>query len=76
MKKILIVEDNEDSRVLLYDLMIANGYEVKSSENGKRALLEIEKNFTVSLKAIKGLKRYLLSFIRPPIPIPGMSSSL
>ncbi len=36
--KILIVEDNEDSRVLLESALNANGYEVQSSENGKLAL--------------------------------------
>ncbi|MDJ0819672.1 MAG: response regulator [Desulfobacterales bacterium] len=36
--KILIVEDNEDSRILLESALNANGYEVQSSENGKLAL--------------------------------------
>ena len=36
--KILVVEDNEDSRVLLESLLEANGYEVESAENGKIAL--------------------------------------
>ena len=36
--KILVVEDNEDSRVLLESLLEANGYEVESAENGKVAL--------------------------------------
>ncbi len=36
--RILVVEDNEDSRVLLESLLEANGYEVESAENGKVAL--------------------------------------
>jgi PAS domain S-box-containing protein len=36
--KILVVEDNEDSRVLLESLLEANGYEVECAENGKIAL--------------------------------------
>jgi PAS domain S-box-containing protein len=36
--KVLIVEDNEDSRVLLESALAVNGYEVESAENGKLAL--------------------------------------
>ena len=36
--KILIVEDNDNSRVLLESAFSANGYEVESSENGRVAL--------------------------------------
>ena len=36
--KILIVEDNEDSRIYLETLLAANGYQVESAENGKIAL--------------------------------------
>ncbi|SLM28181.1 Histidine kinase [Desulfamplus magnetovallimortis] len=36
--KILIVEDNEDSRIFLETLLEANGYDVESAENGKLAL--------------------------------------
>ncbi|MCK4840167.1 MAG: response regulator [Desulfobulbaceae bacterium] len=36
--KILIAEDNEDSRVLLESALEANGYEVESAENGEIAL--------------------------------------
>jgi PAS domain S-box-containing protein len=36
--KVLVVEDNEDSRVLLESLLEANGYEVECAENGKVAL--------------------------------------
>ena len=36
--KILVVEDNEDSRVLLESALAGNGYEVESAENGKLAL--------------------------------------
>ena len=36
--KILVVEDTEDSRVLLVDQLEVQGYEVESAENGKVAL--------------------------------------
>ncbi len=36
--KILVVEDTEDSRVLLVDWLEVQGYEVESAENGKIAL--------------------------------------
>ena len=36
--KILIVEDNEDSRVLLESFLQASGYAVESAENGMLAL--------------------------------------
>jgi PAS domain S-box-containing protein len=36
--KILVVEDNEDSRILLESALGANGYQVQSAENGKSAL--------------------------------------
>ncbi len=35
---ILIVEDDEDSRILLKSALIAHGYQVQSAENGKIAL--------------------------------------
>jgi two-component system, sensor histidine kinase and response regulator len=35
---ILVVEDNEDSRDLLADLLTSHGYEVWLAENGRRAL--------------------------------------
>ena len=36
--KVLVVEDNEDSRIYMETLLEANGYEVESAENGKIAL--------------------------------------
>ncbi len=43
--KILIVEDNEDSRVLLQDALTSSGYEAQNAENGKIALNHIAKGF-------------------------------
>ncbi|MBU0679844.1 MAG: response regulator [Proteobacteria bacterium] len=42
--KICIAEDNEDSRVLLEDVLKASGYEVESAENGRQALELIQKS--------------------------------
>ena len=47
--KVLVVEDTEDSRVLLHDVLTASGYEVRSAENGKKALKVIEDNFLPDL---------------------------
>jgi len=44
--KALIVEDNEDSRVLLRDVLEGNGYLVRDAENGLKALELIRKGFT------------------------------
>jgi len=38
--QILVVEDNENSRVLLESALAANGYKVASAENGKLALAQ------------------------------------
>ncbi|WP_051305431.1 hybrid sensor histidine kinase/response regulator [Desulfogranum mediterraneum] len=47
--KILIAEDNEDSRVLLENVLTASGYEVQSAENGKQALARMEEGFLPDL---------------------------
>ncbi len=39
--KVFVVEDNEDSRILLESALTANGYEVDSAENGKIAFERI-----------------------------------
>lgn len=41
--RVLIVEDVEDSRILLEDMLKANGYEVDAAANGKQALLIAKK---------------------------------
>ena len=40
--KILVVEDTEDSRVLLVDQLEVNGYEVESAVNGVEALEKLQ----------------------------------
>jgi len=47
--KILLVDDAEGSRVLLYDLLTASGYEVKSADNSNQALDLIDGNFLPDL---------------------------
>ena len=37
-KRILVVEDQEDNRRILYDLLTSAGYEIIQAENGKEAL--------------------------------------
>jgi two-component system, cell cycle response regulator DivK len=37
-KRILVVEDQEDNRRILHDLLTSAGYEVIQAENGKEAL--------------------------------------
>ena len=37
-KRILVVEDQEDNRRILYDLLTNAGYEIVEAENGERAL--------------------------------------
>jgi two-component system cell cycle response regulator DivK len=37
-KRILVVEDHEDNRRILHDLLTSAGYEVIQAENGKEAL--------------------------------------
>jgi len=37
-KRILVVEDQEDNRQILHDLLTSAGYEIIQAENGKEAL--------------------------------------
>jgi two-component system, cell cycle response regulator DivK len=37
-KRILVVEDHEDNRRILHDLLTSAGYEIIEAENGKEAL--------------------------------------
>jgi DNA-binding response OmpR family regulator len=43
MKKILVVDDEEDIRDLLYDILSDAGYEVITAEDGLRAVTEVKK---------------------------------
>ena len=42
-KRILVVEDQEDNRQILRDLLTKNGYEIIEAENGEEALIAVEK---------------------------------
>jgi two-component system cell cycle response regulator DivK len=42
MKRILVVEDQEDNRQILRDLLTKNGYEIVEAVNGEEALLAVE----------------------------------
>ncbi len=46
--KVLVVDDNEDARLLLGDLLASLGYEVKTAADGPEAL-EVVKTFTPSV---------------------------
>ncbi|MGZ3693954.1 MAG: response regulator [Bdellovibrionota bacterium] len=41
-KKILVVEDNEDVRESIVDVLSTEGYDVETARNGKEALLKLE----------------------------------
>jgi len=42
-KKILVVEDQEDNRQILRDLLSSAGYEMSEAENGQEALVAVAK---------------------------------
>ncbi|MEN8154939.1 MAG: PAS domain S-box protein [Acidobacteriota bacterium] len=42
-EKILLVEDNEALRVMIYEMLKMNGYEVITASNGESALVELER---------------------------------
>jgi two-component system cell cycle response regulator DivK len=42
-RKILVVEDQEDNRQILRDLLASAGYEMSEAENGEDALTEVAK---------------------------------
>jgi len=41
--RILVVEDNRDTSILLRDLLVAEGYEVESVPTGEAALSSLER---------------------------------
>ena len=43
-KRILVVEDQEDSRQIVRDLLTANDYEMTEAENGEEALAAVVKD--------------------------------
>ena len=43
-KRILVVEDQEDNRQIVRDLLTANDYEMTEAENGEEALAAVAKN--------------------------------
>ena len=42
-KRILVVEDQEDNRQIVRDLLTANNYEMTEAENGEEALAAVAK---------------------------------
>jgi two-component system cell cycle response regulator DivK len=42
-QRILVVEDQEDNRQILRDLLTKNGFEIVEAENGEQALLAVAK---------------------------------
>ena len=43
-KRILVVEDQEDNRQIVRDLLTANDYEMTEAENGEEALAAVAKD--------------------------------
>ena len=43
-KRILVVEDQEDNRQIVRDLLTANDYEMTEAENGEEALMAVAKD--------------------------------
>ena len=43
-KHILVVEDQEDNRQIMRDLLTANDYEMTEAENGEEALAAVAKD--------------------------------
>jgi two-component system, cell cycle response regulator DivK len=42
-KRILVVEDQEDNRQIIRDMLAGTGYEITEAENGEQALLAVAK---------------------------------
>ena len=42
-KRILVVEDQQDNRQIVRDLLVANDYELTEAENGEEAFLLVAK---------------------------------
>jgi len=68
---ILIVDDNEDSRMILKKTLESDGHTVQAAINGEAALKMAKKSPPDMIIS----DEYLSSFIRPPIPIPKMRNS-
>jgi len=43
-KRVLVVEDQQDNRQIVRDLLIANDYELTEAENGEEALLAVARD--------------------------------
>ncbi|MBI4854467.1 MAG: response regulator [Acidobacteria bacterium] len=78
MKKILVVDDEEDIRDLLYDILSDSGYEVVLAEDGLKAVSEVKKSppdliiLDVMMPVISGPRLMLLlrSYTEPVSRIP------
>ncbi len=78
MKRVLVVDDEEDIRDLLYDILSDSGYEVVLAEDGLKAVSEVKKNppdliiLDVMMPVISGPRLMLLlrSYTEPVSKIP------
>jgi CheY-like chemotaxis protein len=78
MKKILVVDDEEDIRDLLNDILSDSGYEVVVAEDGLKAVTEVKKSppdliiLDVMMPVISGPRLMLLlrSYTEPVSKIP------
>lgn len=78
MKKILVVDDEEDIRELLQDILTDSGYEVTTAEDGLKAVTQVKKNppdliiLDVMMPVISGprLMTLLRSYSEPICNIP------
>ncbi len=78
MKKVLVVDDEEDIRDLLYDILSDSGYEVVLAEDGLKAVSEVKKSppdliiLDVMMPVISGPRLMLMlrSYTEPVSKIP------
>ena len=78
MKKILVVDDEEDIRDLLRDILTDSGYEVVTAEDGLKAVSEVKKSppdliiLDVMMPVISGPRLMVLlrSYAEPVSKIP------
>jgi CheY-like chemotaxis protein len=57
-KRILVVEDQEDNRQIVRDLLTANNYEMTEAENGEEALAAVAKDRPDTPRRIAAVRRF------------------